>query len=260
MRVEKRRKVEKDEENEIDPLKTDTKILEELQQMVKELTTLKVLLQTRKVTRNQCCNNLLEYLFSPADKPLCDKVVDVTQDSSKKYEDTSPKKKEDPGCFSVIVIVKGYYVGEMMCDLGSSTNMMSLSLFNKIGGMELKSCEVRIGLADGSLKQAKGIIETMNININGFTFPIEVVVMEMKGLDRIQMILGRPFLATAQAIINVDQREIIIKSGEDYITYRISGQYRCLKQKGVPKEETNLKVDDYEEIKEPEGQGLPRTS
>jgi len=45
--------VEKDEEKEIDPLKADNKILEELKQMVKELTTLKVILQTRKVTRNQ---------------------------------------------------------------------------------------------------------------------------------------------------------------------------------------------------------------
>lgn len=88
--------VEKDEEKEIDPLKSDNKILEELKQMVKELTTLKVILQTRRVTRNQSYNNLLEYLFSPASKPLCDKVVVVTQDTSKKYEDTSTKKKGRP--------------------------------------------------------------------------------------------------------------------------------------------------------------------
>lgn len=84
----------------------------------------------------------------------------------------------------MLVIVKGFYVGEVMRDLESCTNMMSLSLFNKIEGMKLKSCEVRIRLADGSLKQAKGKIETMNINIGGFTFAIEVVVMEMKVLDR----------------------------------------------------------------------------
>jgi len=58
----------------------------------------------------------------------------------------------------------------------------------------------------------------VDINIDGFTFPIEVVVMEMKRLDRVQMILGRSFLATTRAIINVDQGEIIIRSGEDYIT------------------------------------------
>jgi len=158
-------------------------------------------------------------------------MVFVTQDTHKKYEDTSPKKREDPGCFSVPVIVNEFYVGEVMCDLGSSANMMSLSLFNKIGGMELEPFEVRIGLVHGSLKHVEGVVETVNINIDGFTFPIEVVVMEMKGLYRAQMILGIPFIATVRTIINVDQGKIIIRSGEDCITYQISGQHRCLKKK-----------------------------
>jgi len=153
----------------------------------------------------------------------------------------------------VLVIIKGFSVG----DLGSSPNIMSLSLFNKIRGMELKPCEVKIGLADGSLKNVEGVIETVDINFNGFTFPIEVVVMEMKGLDRVQMILGRPFLATARAVINVDQGKIINRSREDYITYRLSRQYRYLKQK-MPKKEPNLNFEDHEETKEPQGHGLPR--
>jgi len=117
----------------------------------------------------------------------------------------------------VPVTIKGFYVAEVMCDLGSSSNMMSLSLFNTIGGMELKPCEERIGLTDDSLNSVEGVIETVDIVIDGFTFLIEVVVMEMKGLDIAQMILGRPSLATARAIINVDQGKIITRSGEDYI-------------------------------------------
>jgi len=70
-------------------------------------------------------------------------MVVVTKKDSKD-EDNIPKKKEDPRCFNVPVTIKGFYVGEVMCDLGSSANMMSLSLFNIIGGMELKPCEVRI--------------------------------------------------------------------------------------------------------------------
>jgi hypothetical protein len=70
------------------------------------------------------------------------------------------------------------------------------------------------------------VIENVDIDIDGFTFPIEVVVMEIKRLAKVQMISGRLFLATAWAMINVDQWEIIIRSGEDYITYRVYGQYR----------------------------------
>ncbi len=45
-------------------------------------------------------------------------------------------------------------------------NMMSLSLFNEIGGLELKPCEVRIGLADGSRKNDEGVIEIVDIDID----------------------------------------------------------------------------------------------
>ena len=106
--------------------------------------------------------------------------------------------------FSVPVTIKEFYVGEVTCDLRSNANIMSLSLFNTVGRLELKPCEVRIGLADGSLKNVEGVIETVDIIIDGFTFPFEVVLMEMNGLNRAQMILGRPFLATAWAIINGD--------------------------------------------------------
>ena len=102
-------------------------------------------------------------------------MVAVTKEDRKKHEDDSPKKKEDPICFRIPVTIKGVYVREVMHDLGSSANMMWLSLFNKIGGMKLKPCKVRIGLADGSLKNVEGMIETVDINIDGFTFPIEVV-------------------------------------------------------------------------------------
>jgi hypothetical protein len=228
--------VEKDEEKEVHPLISEHKLLEAYKLLAKELKTLRDVIQTRRVTINQCCNNLLEYLFSPTGKLLFNKMVAVTKENSKDG-DNFPKEKKDVGCFSVPVTIKGFYVGEVMCDLGSSANMMSLSLFNTIGGMELKPCEVRIGLADGSLKNEEGVIETVDIVIDGFIFPIEVVVMEMKVLNRAQMILGRPFLATARAIINLDQGKIIIRLGEDYITYKVYGQYHFLKRDGVPKEE-----------------------
>ena len=47
---------------------TESKVTEALEQMVKEWSTLKGILQTKKVTENQCCNSLLDYLFSPTGK------------------------------------------------------------------------------------------------------------------------------------------------------------------------------------------------
>jgi hypothetical protein len=109
--------VEKDEEKEIVSLVTKSKVTKALKQMVKEWSTLRVILQTKKVTKNQCCNNLLEYLFSPTSKPLYDKIIDVTKEDRNRLEDDSSKKKEVQRCFSILVTIKGFYVGEVLCDV-----------------------------------------------------------------------------------------------------------------------------------------------
>jgi len=70
-------------------------------------------------------------------------MVAATKEESKD-ENKFPKKKEDPGCFSVQSL--------------SRDSMLSISLFHAIGGMELKICEVRIALVDGSLKNVEGVI------------------------------------------------------------------------------------------------------
>ena len=75
----------------------------------------------------------------------------------------------------------------------------------------------------------------MDIDIDGFILPFKVVVMEMRGLDIVQMIIERHFLATTWAIINLNQGEIIIISEEDHITYKVSGQYCYPNHDSVPK-------------------------
>jgi hypothetical protein len=85
--------VEKDEEKEVDPPMTERKFLEAYQLLAKELKTLRDILKTRKVTQNQCCNNLLECLFSPTGKPLFNKMVAVTKEDSKD-ENNFPKKRK----------------------------------------------------------------------------------------------------------------------------------------------------------------------
>jgi len=77
--------VEKDEVNEIDPLTTESKLTEALKHMVKEWYNLRDVLQTKQVTKNQCCNSLLDYLFSPTGKPLFDKMVVVAKVNRKNH-------------------------------------------------------------------------------------------------------------------------------------------------------------------------------
>lgn len=74
----------------------------------------------------------MTYLLLPYGNPLEDVMVDVIKGCRTVFKEKPPQKKEDPGWFNIPVTIKEFYLGEVMCDLVSSANMMSLSLFKKI--------------------------------------------------------------------------------------------------------------------------------
>jgi len=127
------------EVEEIDSLESESKAKEALHQLLELLTIFRLTLQTVKVGKvNQLCMSFLEYLLLPKGKPFDDKMVVVTKGCRIGFEEEPQMKKEDPECFNIPVTIMDFYLGEMMSDLGSSANMISLSLFKKIGGLELK--------------------------------------------------------------------------------------------------------------------------
>jgi len=77
--------------------------------------------------------------------------------------------------------------------------------------LELNPCEIKVNIADGWSKNAEGVVESDDQG-REFTLPIKIVVIEMEGMEKFQLILGRPFFVTASAIIDVEQGEILIRS------------------------------------------------
>ncbi|XP_072087259.1 uncharacterized protein [Arachis hypogaea] len=97
------------------------------------------------------------------------------------------------------------------CDLGASINLMHLSLMRRLQINELKSIDVVLQLADKTQKQALGVVENVLVKLGKYFLPTDFVVLEMKESYLHPIILGRPFLATAKALIDVEQRELILR-------------------------------------------------
>ena len=61
-------------------------------------------------------------------------------------------------------------------------------------------------LADRSVKVPKGIVEDVLVQVDKFIYPVDFIVLEtepvVNNYKPIPVILGRPFLATANALIN----------------------------------------------------------
>ena len=80
---------------------------------------------------------------------------------------------------------------------------MPLSIFKRLGLGEARPTTVTLPLADRSLKHSRGIIEDVLVKVDKFIFPADFIVLDMEEDKEIPIILGRPFLATGRAMIDV---------------------------------------------------------
>ena len=85
-------------------------------------------------------------------------------------------------------------------------NLMPYSVYTQLGLGELKPTNITLSLADRSVKIPKGMVEDVLVKIDKFYYPVDFVVLDTESIasepDHVPIILGRPFLATANAIIN----------------------------------------------------------
>ena len=91
-------------------------------------------------------------------------------------------------------------------DLGASVNLLPYSMYKQLGLGELKPTSITLSLADRSIKIPKGTVEYVLIQVEKFYYPIDFVVLDTKPTiveaNYVPIILGRPFLANSNVIIN----------------------------------------------------------
>jgi hypothetical protein len=79
-------------------------------------------------------------------------------------------------------------------------------VYQQLGLGELKPTSTVLQLADRSIKKPRGIVEDVLIKVDKFYYPVDFIVLDTEPVPypdkQIPVILGRPFLATANACIN----------------------------------------------------------
>ena len=103
-------------------------------------------------------------------------------------------------------MIGGNFIDKSLLDLGASVNLLPYSVYKQLGLRELKPTNITLSLADRSVKIPKGIVEDVLVKIDKFYYLVDFVVLDTEPIgnepNHVPIILGRPFLATANAIIN----------------------------------------------------------
>ncbi|XP_021727243.1 uncharacterized protein LOC110694382 [Chenopodium quinoa] len=132
-------------------------------------------------------------------------TVNLTANCSAILSNKLPTKLKDSGSFSIPCSINGVEFEKALCDLGASVSLMPYSVYQKLSVGTLSPSNVTPQLADRSTKFPMGKVEDIPLKVGKFTFPVDFYVLEMDEDERIPIALGRPFLATSRAIIDVKE-------------------------------------------------------
>ncbi|GJW56977.1 reverse transcriptase domain-containing protein [Tanacetum coccineum] len=132
-----------------------------------------------------------------------------------------PKKLGDPGRFLIPCEFSGINTCNALADLGASINLMPYSVWKNLSLPELTPTCMTLELADRSISEPIGIAEDVYVTVGKFQFPADFVVVDFEPDPRVPLILGRSFLKTSRALIDVYEGEITLRVGKEAITFNL---------------------------------------
>ncbi|GJR85408.1 RNA-directed DNA polymerase, eukaryota, reverse transcriptase zinc-binding domain protein [Tanacetum coccineum] len=131
-------------------------------------------------------------------------------------------KDLSPGIFSLPCTISSFNL-YAITDLGTCFNITPGSVFEYLKLTNLKKTDVLVRIANMTQQAPLGTVKNVLVKIDKFVFLCNFVVIDMPGILGEMMILGKPFLATIHAQIDVFNREISFGIGDDRAKFDVNG-------------------------------------
>nr|GFB25724.1 reverse transcriptase domain-containing protein [Tanacetum cinerariifolium] len=168
--------------------------------------------------------------FAPMFKKLLnnkDKLIELTktplnENCSAVVLKKLPEKLGDPGRFLIPCDFTGLDNCLALADLGASINLMPLSIWKKLRLPTLNDTKMVLELADRTISKLTGVAENVFVKVGKFYFPADFVILDFVADPRVPLILGRPFLSTAHALIDVYEGAITLRHDDQSLTLKCS--------------------------------------
>jgi hypothetical protein len=124
------------------------------------------------------------------------------------FKDGVSKKLGDPRIPTIPCSIKKNYIRTALCDLGAGVSVMPFSLYKRLDLNKLTPTEISLQMADKSTALPIGICEDVPVVVANVTILTDFVILEMPEDDNMSIILGRPFLNTAGAVIDCNKSKV----------------------------------------------------
>ncbi|KAK8504431.1 hypothetical protein V6N12_030528 [Hibiscus sabdariffa] len=143
-----------------------------------------------------------------------------------------PMKKKDPSSFIIPCSIGNNFMGNALCDLGSSVNLMPKVVFKKLGIRIEKPTTIIVQLADRSHVRPERRVEDVIVKVGKFVFPVDFLILDCEVDDKAPIILGRPFLATGRILIDCEKGHFTMRVADQTMTINVFNTLQYMGDQG----------------------------
>ena len=157
------------------------------------------------------------------------RTITLSAEVSDFISNTLPRKQKDPGSPLVSCNIGNLTFRQVLLDLGAGVNIFPTYLFEKLKLGNLKPTSIVLSLGDKSLRYPRGRIEDVIVNVEGCCFPADFIVLDMTSPENVKdstIILGRPFLATAEANIDCKTGVVVMSYGGKRVPLKVFNEIK----------------------------------
>ncbi|GKB06875.1 MAK10-like protein [Tanacetum coccineum] len=143
------------------------------------------------------------------------------------------KKEDIRGNFEIPCNIRGLKHMNALVDQGSDVNIMPLSTYKKLTDERSAEMDIRLSLASHSYIYPLGIAEDILVDVDGYVYPVNFMILDIKEDEKRPFILGTPFLTTAKSVIKFDKGTITLRSGKSKMSFYRMLESLCKIEKGI---------------------------
>ncbi|GJW95747.1 reverse transcriptase domain-containing protein [Tanacetum coccineum] len=177
----------------------------------------------------------------------------LSDESSAMIQNKVPPKLRDPRSFLIPCNFSKAFSCNALADLGANINLISYSLYAKFSLETLKPTKISVRLADISFQHPIRIAKNMLVKVGKFIFPMDFIILEIEEDRKVPLILGRPFLHTADAVIRVKQKQLNLGVSTERMTFHIDS----VMKRSYSNDDTFFSIDVIDEILEDDFDAFP---
>ncbi|XP_047268078.1 uncharacterized protein LOC124898475 [Capsicum annuum] len=130
-------------------------------------------------------------------------------------------KKSDSGAFTILCTIRPLDFAKALCDLGASINLMPLVVYKKLGLGDPTPMNMRLVIADRSVKRSVGILYDVLVKVASFRFPAAFVILNCEVDLEMPIILVRPFLTIGSVLIDLKANELLFNLNDKVVRFDV---------------------------------------